>query len=45
MDKPGVEFESQLKKSNEKVWPRIREGAREGKRCTVHAWGMLIMDL
>lgn len=44
MDKTGMEFETQLKKTKEKVWPRIEERAREGLRCTVHAWGMLIMD-
>lgn len=35
---------SQLKKSKMKVWPGIREKAREGWRCTVHAWDMLIID-
>lgn len=30
MDKPGVGFEKQLRKSKEKVWAR-RERAREGR--------------
>lgn len=38
------ESESQLKKSKAKVWPRIGVRDREGQRCAVHAWGMLIME-
>lgn len=30
MDKAGMVFESQLKKSKEKVWASIRERVREG---------------